>query len=474
MILGIGAVLVLAILVYAAVALRGQARQLLEVSRREAELVALLAERAVARAMTEGKSAEVQGILEQIGGAPHLAGIRIVGPEGTVLRSTKPEEAGRQLPPADRPDGRGGAPVWDHRERTVAVSRPIANRPTCYACHAPDQATLGFLDVRLSFLNIESEIARQWKSMVVAAILVLVAAGGLIALYFTVAVSRHVETVCRAMARVEAGELTVKVPETDRAELGRLGRSFNTMVARLADAQRQLADRHAAQIRRAEHLASLGKMAASIAHEINNPLAGMQNCVRTLLRGVRDEAQRTQYLGMLQEGLGRIGRTVTQLLDLSREAKPQLVPTQLAPLLERCLALVQHELGARQISSDVSLEPGLPVLRADPHQLEQVFLNILMNALEAMPSGGSLKVDARTRPGEPGCLVEVRVTDTGVGIPPENLARIFDPFFTTKETGRGTGLGLSVSHGIVKAHGGFIDVRSEVGRGSSVTVTLPA
>jgi signal transduction histidine kinase len=460
MILGVGAILLLVILVYAIMTLRSEATYLADLSRREAELIAAVAERTVVRAMTEGKSEEVQAILEQIGELPHLAGIRIVGPNGAILRSSRRDEQGRNLAQRDR--------------SSDETFRPILNGPACYRCHPEDQATLGFLNVRISSPSIESQVARPWTFVILPAVSALIAAGGLIALYFTLVVGRRIDTISRTMSRVEAGDLTAKVPEGERDELGRLGKSFNAMVARLAEAQQHLQDRHAKEIRRAEHLASLGKMAAGIAHEINNPLAGMQNCARTLLKGVRDERQRVQYLEMLQEGLGRIGRTVRQLLDFAREAKPQLAETTLTPLLHRCLAFVEHELATRKIGCSVSLDAALPTLLADPYQLEQVFLNILMNALEAMPNGGTLTITAGVCHREGGPFVEAAVTDTGAGIPPENLPRVFDPFFTTKEVGKGTGLGLSVSYGIVRAHGGFIDVQSEVGKGTTFTIALPA
>jgi two-component system NtrC family sensor kinase len=199
----------------------------------------------------------------------------------------------------------------------------------------------------------------------------------------------------------------------------------------------------------------------------------MQNCVRTLMKGVKDEAQRRQYLSMLREGLGRIGRTVGQLLNFAREAEPRLARVDLAPLLRRCLALLEHELAARRIACSVAAEHPLPDLLADPHQLEQVFLNLLMNAMDAMPEGGKILVSINPWAREAGPYAEVHITDTGVGIPPEHLPRIFDPFFTTKDVGKGTGLGLSVSYGIVRAHGGFIEVKSEVGKGSTFTVALP-
>ena len=474
MILGIGAIMLAVIVAYVIVTARSQANHLLNLTRREAELVAAVTERAIALAMTEGKSQEVQAILEQISKVPQLAGIRIVDSDGTIIRSSSPGETGQVLAQEDRlGEGKVPEPLWNHAEGTIGIFRPILNRPVCHTCHSQDRASIAFLSVRLGLPSAGSQISQQWKVMVLPAVLALVAAGGLIAIYFTLVIGRRIDTLSQAMSRVEVGDLLAKAPEGDRDELGRLGKSFNSMMGRLAEAQRQLEDRHADEVRRAEHLASLGKMAAGIAHEINNPLAGMQNCIRTLLKGVREEAQRVQYLTMLQEGLSRIGRTIRQLLDFARETKPQLTRTHFPPLLHRSMALLEHELAAKKISCSLSTESGLPTVLADPHQLEQVFLNILMNAVEAMPSGGSLTVTAGVRHRQAGPWVEVSVADTGVGIPAENLPRIFDPFFTTKEVGKGTGLGLSVSYGIVRAHGGVLDVQSEVGKGSTFTVILP-
>ena len=474
MILGIGVILLLVIAGYAIMTLRSQSSHLRNLTQREAELIALLTERAIARAMTEGKSEEVQGILEEIGEVPDLAGIRIVDPGGTILRSSQPAERGQFLGRQPRPpEAKDPGPGHETRNRAVVIVRPILNRPACYTCHAQDRTTLGFLNVQLPLPGVGSQVARQWTVMILPAIVALVAAGGLIALYFTLVMGRRIETLSQTMRRVEAGDLTAKVSEEDRDELGRLGRGFNTMVSRLADAQMRLENRHAEEIRRAEHLASLGKMAAGIAHEINNPLAGMQNCVKTLFKGTKDDGRRLQYLSMLQEGLGRIGRIMGQLLDFAREVKPQLARTDLNGVIGHCLSLLEHQMAAQKISCSLAIDSELPILLADGHQLEQVFLNILMNGVDAMPEGGHLDVSARLRQDREGPFAVVKITDTGMGIPAEDLSRIFDPFFTTKEVGRGTGLGLSVSYGIVRAHGGFIDVQSEIGRGSSFTVALP-
>lgn len=473
MILGIGTILFIVILFYSFIALRSQGNYLQGLAKHEADLIAAVADRALARAMGQGETEVVQAILSRIGEHAVLAGIRIVDTTGRIRRSNRTDEIGRLLPPGERPVGNAPAPVWDYREQTVGSFRPILNGPTCTGCHPRDRATLGFLNVRVSFPAIDSEVSQQWSFMILMAVVSLVAAGALIAIFFTFFLGRRIDALSYTMSRVEAGDLAARVPEDTPDELGLLGRSFNAMVARLADARRQLEDRHAEEIRRAQNLASLGQMAAGIAHEINNPIAGMQNCVRTLLKGTRDEAQRAQYLDMLREGLGRIGRTVGQLLNFARESKPRLTQTDLPPLLQRCLVLLEHDLAVRRVSFRLALDGKLPVLMVDPHQLEQVFLNVLKNALEAMPDGGSLTVSAGLQPRQTGPFVEVRIADSGVGIPAENLHRIFDPFFTTKEVGEGTGLGLSVSYGIVRAHGGIIDVESDVGKGTTVTIALP-
>ncbi|HSB72404.1 MAG TPA: ATP-binding protein [Candidatus Methylomirabilis sp.] len=473
MILGIGAILLVVILAYGLIALRAQGNYLQGLARHEADLIAAVADRALARAMGQGETEIVQAILARIGEHAVLAGIRIVDPSGTIRRSNRPEEIGRLLPPGERPHGSPPEPVWDFRGQTVGVFRAISNHPTCAGCHPRDRTTLGFLSVRVSFPAIDSDVAQQWTTLIVAALASLVAAGTLIAMFFTLILGRRIDGLSHTMSRVEAGDLAARVPEDAPDELGRLGRSFNAMVARLAEARRRLEDRHAEEIRRAQSLASLGQLAAGIAHEINNPIAGMQNCVRTLGKGPKDEAQRIQYLDMLREGLDRIGRTVGHLLNFARESRPHLTHTDLPPLLQRCLVLLEHDLAARRVSCKLAVDGALPVLLADPHQLEQVFLNVLKNGLEAMPEGGRLTVSAGRRQREEGSFVEVRVADSGVGIPPENIPRIFDPFFTTKEVGKGTGLGLSVSYGIVRAHGGFIDVESDVGKGTTVTIALP-
>jgi len=223
------------------------------------------------------------------------------------------------------------------------------------------------------------------------------------------------------------------------------------------------------QILNTEKLASVGKLAAGVAHEINNPLGGILNCLYNLRKGTLSPARQEEYVVSMEDGLRRVQKIVRQLLDFSQQHEPELSPTDINAVVERVLVLTEHIFVAGQIRLDKQLQPDLPALMVDRHMLEQVLMNLVLNATQAIKGGGTVTI--RTRVAGETCLIEVQ--DTGCGIQPHVLSRIFDPFFTTKGVGEGTGLGLSVSLGIVERHGGRILVESEVGQGSLFTVSLP-
>lgn len=222
-------------------------------------------------------------------------------------------------------------------------------------------------------------------------------------------------------------------------------------------------------VRNSEKLASVGKLAAGVAHEINNPLGGILNCLYNFRKGTLPPARQEEYLSAIEDGLRRVQKIVRQLLDFSQQHEPELAPTDINSVVDRVLVLTNHIFVANHIVLDTQLGRDLPALMIDRHMIEQVLMNLVLNAVQALRGGG--KVSIRTRVIEGVCQVQVQ--DSGCGIPPHILPRIFDPFFTTKATGEGTGLGLSVSLGIVERHGGRLLVDSEVGRGSTFTLCLP-
>ncbi|RMH06071.1 MAG: PAS domain S-box protein [Nitrospirae bacterium] len=223
------------------------------------------------------------------------------------------------------------------------------------------------------------------------------------------------------------------------------------------------------QIRNAERLASVGKLAAGVAHEINNPIGGILNCLYNIRKGTLPPARQEEYLLFMEDGLRRAQKIVRQLLDFSQQHDPEFSLNDVHAIIDRVLVLTTHLMTEKQLLLQKAYARDMPSLWVDPHMIEQVLMNLILNAVQATQAGGTITI--QTRYG--GNMCEIAVQDTGVGIPPEIKPHIFDPFFTTKRTGEGTGLGLSVSLGIVERHGGQIAVESEEGKGTTFIVRLP-
>ncbi|TEU14267.1 MAG: response regulator [Anaerolineales bacterium] len=236
----------------------------------------------------------------------------------------------------------------------------------------------------------------------------------------------------------------------------------------LSDFAREL-EKSQAQLVQAEKLAAMGRLAASIAHEINNPLQAIHNCLHLTLKKPLNEEKKNRYLGMAQEEVERLITIVQRMLEFYRPSKEGMAPTDVHTIIENVLTLSSKRLQHGKITVTKKLASDLPPISAVRDQLKQVFLNLVINAVEAMPQGGELRIETKLSGDEDG--LSVAFTDTGVGLSEKEQENIFEPFFTTKATG--TGLGLSVSYGIIERHGGRIKVQSELGKGATFTVHLP-
>ncbi len=241
----------------------------------------------------------------------------------------------------------------------------------------------------------------------------------------------------------------------------------------------QLQETHAKLLHQ-DKMASLGKLSASMVHEINNPIAGILNLIMLIKRMIDEDtiddqtiAQFTRYLGLMEKETRRISRIVNNLLAFSRQHKIEFNRFDLARLIDRVLLLNANLLKINGIKIEKHLPSDLPEITGSEDQLQQVFMNIISNAAESMESadGGVLRIDARCSDPKPNIIVEI--SDTGVGIPSDNFSKLFEPFFTTKKKGKGIGLGLSVAYGIVKEHGGSIFVDSQIGKGTTFRIALP-
>jgi len=262
--------------------------------------------------------------------------------------------------------------------------------------------------------------------------------------------------------RVADGDLNARAPIIARGEVGQVAESFNTMLDTLHDTQDQLVH--------SEKLASLGQLAAGVAHELNNPLATILLYSETLSKELPDDNPTQDDLETIVSETKRCKRIVSDLLNFARQNQVIAQPTDIHAIIQNLLDMAPRRVKTVPVEFVTDLDPNLPIIEGDPSQLRQVLLNLMTNAVESMPDGGT--VTLRTRKTPPG-MITIDIEDTGMGIPPENLSKLFTPFFTTKPIGKGTGLGLAIVYGIIKMHRGQIHASSKVNEGTTFTITLP-
>jgi two-component system NtrC family sensor kinase len=453
--------------------------------------------------------------IRDMGNEPGIRRLRIFNKEGRITFSTDDTELGQvvdknaeacyachaqgvPLIRLNRPDQARVFYDTGRNERVLGMIEPVRNEPSCSnaACHAHPQEkqVLGVIDVQLSMAAVDQQSADQQSMLVWFSVAAVVLLSG-ISIWFVYAVlHRPIKALIRGTHRVAGGDLAYRLNPAWNDELGDLANSFNKMTAELADAHseitawtEQLEDRvykKTEELERAhaflvssEKMASIGKLAATVAHEVNNPLFGILTyarlCLKELEKPELDAATRERMLSQLriiERESRRCGDIIKNLLTYTRQAPRKREPNSMNAIVDRATILVRHQLKLQNITLEVSLAEDLPDLICDAGQIQQVILILLTNAAEATGTDGHLWVTTQ-REGD--SAVRLSVRDDGGGVPPEILAQIFDPFFTTKEDQLRTGLGLAVAKSIVEQHGGTVEVESQPGKGAEFIITLP-
>jgi two-component system NtrC family sensor kinase len=470
-------------------------------------------------AMLQNQPAYVDRIIQDVAGLESIARVRIMNKEGKIIHSTDALELGRtvdrkaegcflchqsekplaQVPRSERwriytsPEG----------GRLLASMEVVRNERSCYtaACHAhkKEQSVLGVLDIAYSLKDIDRTVRRNTLNVVgfaVGFVLIAAFALGVLVHRLVYVPLRDLEAGAKKLA---TGDLGQSIPVRSADEFGQVAAAFNTMTVALRDSRRELTDwahtleekveERTRKLRAAEagavereKLASVGLLAAGIAHELNNPLTGILTFSHMIRKKLPEGSQDAEDLDLVIRETKRCATIIRRLLDFARQRPPEKKFADLNHVIAETVRLVERPANLHDIEIALELDPDLPQVWIDEDLVKQVVMNVLVNAQHAMADKkGSITVRSRRVPEprspEPGApavsMVEVSIADTGSGITPENLKRIFDPFFTSKGVGKGTGLGLSVSHGIVKAHGGAIEVESTVGEGSTFRIYLP-
>lgn len=561
------------------------------------------------RSMLENKKEEIHAVINTISHEPSILEIRILNKEGEVMFSSREDSTGKMV------DKRAESCYACHAEnqplqrlsidermriyrpspespRILAVINPIYNESSCYQakCHAhtKEQTVLGVLDIKMDLKDVDQQIEGSKFRLIAFAVIAILALSFIIAYFVRKWIGKPVSELVRATNQVSSGNLNYAIENPGKDELGVLARSFNKMTKNLADAKLQLFQ--------SDKMASLGRLAAGVAHEINNPLTGVLTYSSFLLKRTKDDPEMQESLGIIVRETIRSREIVKGLLDFSRQSVPKKENSDINRIMKSALEVVADKLSAKRIEVDEHLGSTLPEISVDANQIQQVFINLLANAADAIGEGGgritvtrslislsahglapikaavcpkghnlmdsetksyglpTIKVRAVSNGNEgiinldpvygkhrhqygieigngkyfqiscPQCNVslvedqvkcpkcnspvyafevpphgmlkgctnpecewqmckamdeagrkdymEVKIADTGQGIPKEDLSRIFEPFYTTKKQ-KGTGLGLAVTWGIIDNHNGTIDVESELGKGTTFTIRLP-
>jgi two-component system NtrC family sensor kinase len=510
--------LALALLIFALLVVRHQRDLMLREATSRVTQLSEMITKSTRFAMLQNQPDYVHRIIEDVGSNQSIDRIRIFSKDGRIIDSTFAPEIGlkvdqkaegcirchetaRPLEQISRSDKARIFSVPDGK-RLLGSMEVIRNEPSCStaACHqhGREQSVLGVLDIVYSL----DDIDRSMRQNVI--IITVLSLGFVVVVLLSINffVRRLVYVPLRDLEsgakRLSVGDLEQQIPVRSEDEFGELAASFNSMTAALRISRRELqewghtleqkVEKRTQELRvaeaeavRGEKLASVGLLAAGIAHELNNPLTGILTFSHLLRKKMPDGSPEAEDLDLVIRETRRCAAIIRRLLDFAREKAPEKKFSDLNQIIEDTVRLVERPANLRDIEITMDLDRNLPPVWVDADLIKQVVMNMLVNAQQAIEEKGDITIRSRRVPEamsagpgtKPVAMVELAIIDTGCGIPEQNLKRIFDPFFTSKELGKGTGLGLSVSHGIVSAHGGTIKVESKVGEGSTFRVFLP-
>lgn len=427
----------------------------------------------------------VHNIIDTIGQQEGIENVRIFNKEGKIIYSSDKPLIGTMV------DKRAEACYACHTEdqalerlsisertrifkqadnqRNLGIINPIYNEPSCWQgeCHAhsEDQKVLGVLDVSMSLAEGDRLTRANTLLVIFLTFAAMISISLILWFFFQRLINRPVQELVKATNAVAAGDLTTKLEVKRQDELGHLVNSFNEMTHKLAEAQ--------TQIYHSDKLASIGRLAAGVAHEINNPLTGVLTYSSFLLKRSEGNPEMKADLETIVHETKRCREIVKGLLDFARPVPARKANVNLNDVIKHALNIVDNQLQFKNIAVHKELNPSLPDVTADAGQLQQVLVNLFVNAADAIEGKrGDIYIssDITLEKGE--TCVQIRLRDTGCGIKQENMSKIFEPFYTTKDQ-KGTGLGLAVVWGIIDKHGGTISVKSKEGEGSIFTIMLP-
>lgn len=511
-------VLTIAVLVFAMALVKNNREELMRLVTNSSGQLSRAVISSTRFAMLQNEPSYIDRIIKDVADQEYIEKVRILSKDGVVIHSSRESELGSMVDQEAEAclachldeESRLASPIFgrsrffnnQNGKRMLGSTAVIHNEPSCVGagCHEglEQQPVLGVLDIVYPLDRIEGTLRTNTYTIFGLSFGFVVLAGFLVSYLVHRLVYVPLNDLHHGAGRLAAGDLENTIPVRSEDEFGNLARSFNSMTAALrkshvdleewgrtlenkVEEARQELYRAQAESARSEKLASVGLLAAGIAHELNNPLTGVLTFAHLVRKNLPDGSPDAEDLDLVIRETKRCASIIRRLLDFSREKTPEKTYSDLNELVKETVQLIAQAAQVKDIEIKTHLDEQLPDIWMDENLVKQVIMNMLVNAQHAIESEGRITIKTRLlAPGEcpdsiaePRQMAEVTIKDTGCGIPEEDLQRIYDPFFTTKGVGKGTGLGLSVSHGTIEAHGGTIEVDSTVGKGTEFRIYLP-
>lgn len=511
-------VLTIAVLVFTMLIVRNNREELMQQVTNNSGQLSRVVISSTRFAMLQNKPSHVDRIIQDVGDQEDIEKVRILSKDGTVIHSSEKGEIGNKIDLEAESclachldeQSRLESPIFgrsrffnsQNGKRMLGSTAVIHNEPTCVGagCHedTEKQPVLGVLDIVYPLDRIESTLRANTYTIFGLSFGFIIFAGFLVSYLVHRLVYQPLSDLDKGAERLASGDLENSIPVRSKDEFGQLAKSFNTMTNALRKSHVDLEDwgrtlelkveeatqelkKAQAETARSEKLASVGLLAAGIAHELNNPLTGVLTFSHLVRKNLPDGSPDAEDLDLVIRETKRCASIIRRLLDFSREKTPEKTFSNLNELVTETVELIAQSAQVKDIEIKTELDEQMPAIWMDENLIKQVIMNMLVNAQHAIESEGCISITTRLLAAgdcpdsvkEPGEVAQVTIKDTGCGIPESDLQRIFDPFFTTKGVGKGTGLGLSVSHGTIEAHGGTIEVASTVGKGTEFRIYLP-
>jgi signal transduction histidine kinase len=432
--------------------------------------------------MLQGENKQLQSAFNRIITSNHASDVLILNDQGDIVLRASSEVYPSKLPIdqfKELPEYPGEKFLLIHEGDKIYeyIITPIVKKSDCYKCHSEPISTKGFLGVKISMNDIRSVAMGHRATNIIMTIVTFVGLGGVLFMALLFVVLRPVKKLQTQIGnidlqidryekgeRVQFGELVV----TDREdEITTVIKAFNRLIQRLNEANEKIRELHQNQMEHADRLATTGEMAAGIAHEIKNPIAGVLGALHVFDDEMKDGDERKEIFAEMIAQLERVNYTINDLLSYARPAKPEFVEVDIVEAVRRTVSILSAQ--RKQFNAEIrtSLTDDKILIYADKKQIQQILWNVTLNALQALDEIGLVEITISTD--DTNVIIEVK--DTGRGIPTDQIGYVFQPFFTTKH--KGTGLGMTITKRIIEQHRGEIQIKSEVNEGTIITIVLP-